>query len=181
MYRDLRQFSRRGYVHVARFREDMGDAGNDDPVLRESTRLRCVLTFEGQTSYDPRFITRVIGGNAHTHPALAQLFGVSPDIWPELDDTAASLVEDAAAINFLTKDAPPVFAIYKRENRAPTNEDDPNFGIHHPRFGIHLKAEMDALGLECTIHNDPGMEGDPDARTTAHQLATDFLLRHLAP
>jgi len=161
------------------FRPDMADPKNDDPVLRESTRLTCIVTTEGQTTYDPRFISRVIGGNAHTHRALAQLFGVSRDVWPEMDEAAIQRVEDGAAINFLTKDAPPVFAIYKRENRPPTDEDDPNFGIHHPRFGFDLKTKMDALGLECTIHNDPKIENDPEAQRVAQALAADFLAEKL--
>jgi hypothetical protein len=163
------------------FRPDVADSQNEDPVLRESTRLSCIVTTEGQTSYDPRFISRVVGGNGHTHRALAQLFGVSTDIWPELDDRAAALVEDGAAINFLTKDDPPLFGIYKRESRPPTDEDDPNFGIHHPRFGFDLKKKMDGLGIECIIHNDPKMDDDPDARTAAHTLAADFLAKNLIP
>ena len=161
------------------FRPDMADPKNNDPILHESTRLRCIVTTEGQTTYDPRFISQVIGGNAHTHRALAQLFGVSQDVWPELDEEAAARVEDGAAINFLTEDDPPVFAIYKRENRPPTNEDDPNFGIHHPRFGFDLKEKMDALGIACIIHNDPQMEDNSEARTTAHTLAADFLAEKL--
>ena len=100
---------------------------------------------------------------------------------PELDDEGAARVEDGAAINFLTEDDPPVFGIYKRENRPPTDEDDPNFGIHHPRFGFDLKTKMDALGIECIIHNNPRMADDPAARTVAHTLAADFLAKELKP
>ena len=161
------------------FHPDMADPENADPVLRESTRLRCLVTTEGQTSYDPRFISRVVGGTAHTHRALAQLFGLPQDVWPQLDSDTAALVEDGAAINFLTEDDPPVFGIYKRENRPPTDDDDPNFGIHHPRFGFDLKKKMDALGIECIIHNGPGMEDDSAARTAARRLAADFLEKGL--
>ncbi|MDA0711173.1 MAG: alpha/beta hydrolase [bacterium] len=163
------------------FRPDMADPTSDDPVLRESTRLSAIVTTEGQTSYDPRFISRVVGGSAHTHRALAQLFGVPENIWPRLEPGNAALVEDGAAINFLTADDPPVFAIYKRENRTPTEEDDPNYGIHHPRFGYDLKTKMDDLGIPCVIHNDPRMEEDPDARKIAHTLAADFLAKALSP
>jgi len=38
---------------------------------------------------------------------------------------------------------------------------------------------MDALGIECIIHNDPRMEDDPKARTVAHTLAADFLAKML--
>lgn len=160
------------------FRPDMADPDNEDPVLRQSTRLTCIVTTEGQTTYDPRFVSRVVGGG-HTHPALPQLFGVSEAIWPELDADAAARVEDGAAIEFLSEGDPPVFAIYKRDSRPPTNDDDPNFGIHHPRFGFHLKERMDALGIECTVHHDPDMQNDPVARNVAHTLAADFLQRHL--
>ena len=112
-------------------------------------------------------------------PALHKLFGVAEDVWPELDNAAAARVEDGAAINYLTAAAPPVFAIYKRENRPPTDEDDTSFGIHHPRFGYDLKEKMDGLGIECIIHNDPRYNDSSAARTEAHTLAADFLVRHL--
>ena len=162
------------------FRPDMADPDNEDPILRESTRLKCIVTTEGQTSYDPRFVSEIVGGNGHTHRALPQLFGVPFDVWPELDEAAAARVEDGAAINFLTEGAPPVYAIYKRENRAPTDEDDPNYGIHHPRFGFHLKEKMDALGIECIIHNDPRLENEQGAKVVAHTRAADFLVKHLS-
>jgi acetyl esterase len=167
-----------GMSHWLGFRPDMADPENPDPILTESTRIKCIVTTEGQTSYDPRFVYRVVGGG-HLHTAVAQLFGVPEDIWPELDEEAAARAEDGAAINFLTADDPPVFGIYKRENRDPTDEDDQNFGIHHPRFGFHLKGKMDALGIECIIHNDPEMDGSSAPRTVAHKLATDFLAKHL--
>ena len=48
-----------------------------------------------------------------------------------------------------------------------------------PRFGFDLKTKMDALGIECTIHNDPKMEDDSKAREIAHALAGDFLAEKL--
>lgn len=69
------------HIHGGGFRKDMADPENPDPVLRQSTRPRCVLTYEGQTSYDPRFVERVVGGG-QLHPALPQLFGVPETTWP---------------------------------------------------------------------------------------------------
>ena len=121
------------------FRPDMAQPHSTDPVERQSTRARCAVILEGQTSYDPRFIARVIGGNAHLHPALPQLFGVDLDVWPDLDADAARRVEDGAAINFLGPDAPPVLGLYSRENRPATDADDLGFGIHHPGLGASAK------------------------------------------
>lgn len=163
-------------------RPDMANPNSTDPVERQSTRSRCVVTFAGQTSYDPRFISHLIGGKAHLHPALPQLFGVEPDVWPELDADTARLVEDGAAINFLNQDAPPVLSLYSVENRPVTDEDDYGFGIHHPGFGFDLKARMEALGCECTVFNDPRMSADPvdpEVFAESRRQVLDFLEHHL--
>lgn len=161
------------------FRPDMANPTAEDPVERQSTRPRCAVTFAGQTSYDPRFILQLVGGKAHLHPALAQLFGVPVDIWPALDAEAARRVEDGAAINFLTQDAPPVFALYAIENRPTTDEDDYSFGIHHPAFGFDLKRRMEALGCECAVFNDPQIFVDPDITADSRRQIIEFLERHL--
>src|SRR5687767_14243164 len=38
------------------FHDDRADPKSEDLVLRESSRLTCMSVFNGQTSYDPRFI-----------------------------------------------------------------------------------------------------------------------------
>jgi acetyl esterase len=161
------------------FRPDMANPGSDDPVEHQSTRPRCAVTFAGQTSYDPRFMSRLTGGKGHLHPAFAQLFGVEIGVWPELDAEAAQRVEDGAAINFLERDAPPVFCLYSVENRPTTDEDDYSIGIHHPAFGFDLKTRMEALGRECTVFNDPRMLDDPDVIAESRRQIIEFLGRHL--
>jgi len=161
------------------FRPDMADPNSTDPVERQSTRPSCAVTFAGQTSYDPRFMSQLIGGKAHLHPCLAQLFDVPIDIWPELDAQAAQRVEDGAAINFLRPDAPPVFSLYAIENRPTTDEDDYSFGIHHPAFGFDLKRRMEALGCKCTVFNDPRMLTDLDIIAESRRQIIEFLGRHL--
>jgi hypothetical protein len=55
------------------FHDDMADPKSDDPVLRQSTRLACMVVFDGQTSYDPRFIRTLFPGKAiYKNPALAR-------------------------------------------------------------------------------------------------------------
>lgn len=127
------------------FHPDMAKPESDNPIERESTRPTCVYTTDGQTSYDPRFISELIGGKVHIYEkVLADLFGVPRDIWPHLDERATQLVEDASPINFLSQDAPPVLCAYSK----PLNFEPE---IHHPRYGKDLKKRMDALNLECTF------------------------------
>ena len=128
------------------FHEDLKDEKAEDPVLRQSTRITCAVGMAAQCSYDPRWIKRNIGGKAHEHPALQQLFHVKPE---ELEsDKAANLYEDASPINHLTKDDPPVMVIYGG-NDEPS--ETPGAGIHSQKFGEILKAEMEKIGLSCEL------------------------------
>jgi acetyl esterase/lipase len=157
------------------FRDDMADAKNSDPVLRQSTRLSCMAVSGAQSSYDPRDITAWVGAAAAKHPALVGTGGFYGVSEAEADTPKAhQLYKDAAAINFLTRDDPPVIAFYV-EPRGPLPADaKPGTGIHHINFGLKLKERMDALKIECTIrHRDEG--ANPDAESVA------FFVKHLKP
>jgi acetyl esterase/lipase len=151
------------------FHDDLADPKSDDPVLRQSTRLRCMAVQGAQSSYDPRVIKEWIGESAAKHPALLGFYGLKED---ELDTPKAhKLYEAASAINYLTKDDPPVYAFYS-EARKLLADARPGQGIHHINFGLRLKEKMDQLGIECTVrHLDEG--GKPDAEAVA------FFVKHL--
>ncbi len=151
------------------FHDDMADPKSDDPVLRQSTRLTCMAVNAAQCSYDPRDIAKWIGEAAAKHPALEGFFGITPE---ERDTPKAyKRYEAASAINFLTRDDPPVYAFYN-EARGPLPADaKPGQGIHHINFGFKLKERMDKLGIECTIrHQDEG--------ANAAKEETEFFVKH---
>ena len=137
------------------FHDDMADAKAEDPVLRQSTRITCALGTQAQCSYDPRWIKKNIGGRAHEHVALQQLFGVKLE---ELEtDKAAKLYEDSSPITHLTKDDPPVMVTHNGNDEP---NDKPGGGIHSKKFGEILKAEMAKLGLSCEHVVGGGRGGD---------------------
>ena len=151
------------------FHDDMADPKNADPVLRESTRLSCMVVFGAQSSYDPRVIKKLIGGRAHEHEALPGFYGLKPD---ELEtEKAYKLYEAAAPINYLSAGDPPVYALYT-EARGPLPADArPGAGIHHINFGTYLKEKMDPLHIECIIrHSDekPDLPKETIAFLTKH-------------
>lgn len=157
------------------FHDEMGDAKNSDPVLRQSTRLSCMAVMGAQTSYDPRDIAKWVGEAAAHHPALEGIGGFYGVPQEESDTPKAhKLYEAAAAINHLTKNDPPVIAFYN-EPRGPLPPDaKPGQGIHHINFGFKLKEQMDKLGIECTIrHSDEGAKQDAES--------VDFFVKHLKP
>src|SRR5256885_14717759 len=61
------------------FHDDMADPKNSDPVLRESTRLSCMVVFGAQSSYDPRVIKKLGGGRGHEDEALPGFYGLAPE------------------------------------------------------------------------------------------------------
>jgi acetyl esterase/lipase len=133
------------------FRDDMADPANSDPVLHESTRLSCMAVFDGQTSYDPRFIRKMFPGkDVHKIMPLSRLFDVDLDKLDELPAEKYKLFEEVSPINYVTKDDPPALLSY----RTPFNGEvtDGNIGIHHPLFGKLLKEKLDALGIPCEVY-----------------------------
>lgn len=128
------------------FHDDLADPQSDDPILRYSTRLSCVVGLQAQTSYDPRVIKEAIGGRAHEHPALKPFFGLKPE---ELEtEKAFKLYEEASPIKHLTKDDPPVYLVYSGKDQP---SDKPGAGIHSEKFGDLLKPEMQKLGIACEV------------------------------
>ena len=155
------------------FRDDMADSTSADPVARESTRLSCAAVLGAQATYDPRWIQKHVGGRAHEHPALAQLYGLKPD---ELDTPKArKLIDDAAPINFITKDDPPVYLFYS-EPKGPLPADaKPGEGIHHPNFGTALKEKLDEFQIECVVRHRDDFKG----KSQLNKEMMEFLVKHL--
>jgi acetyl esterase/lipase len=155
------------------FHDDMADPQHADPVLRQSTRLTCMVVFDGQTSYDPRFIRTLFPGtDTYKNPALAKLFGVDLDKLDALPAEKYRLFEEVSPIHHLTQDDPPVLLIYSRP--LDTEITNQGIGIHHARFGKVLKDQMDQLGIPCEV--DAGhqrLEGGIPTKPI------DFLKQHL--
>jgi acetyl esterase/lipase len=155
------------------FHNDMADPTSDDPVLRQSTRVACMVVFDGQTSYDPRFIRKLFPGtDTYKNPALAKLFDVDLDKLDGLPPEKYRIFEEVSPINFLTKDDPPVLLIYSRP--LDTKITDQGIGIHHALFGKVLKEKMDQLGISCEVD-----AGGQRLGGGAPTKPIDFLKRHL--
>ena len=112
----------------------MADPKNEDPVLRQSTRLTCMAVFNAQTSYDPRFIRDLFPGtDTYKIGALAMLFRMDPNNLDRLPKEKYKLFEECSPLAHLTKDDAPALLIYSSTMEAPVTNQ--GVGIHHPRFG----------------------------------------------
>jgi acetyl esterase/lipase len=132
------------------FRDDLADPKNADPVLRQSTRLSCAFVYDGQTSYDPRFIRDLFPGkDVYKIAPLRQLFDADLSKLDDLPAGKYKLFEEVSPITHLTKDDPAVMLIYSRPIDAEVT--DTGIGIHHALFGQKLKEKMDALKVPCEV------------------------------
>src|SRR6185295_11057677 len=131
------------------FHDDLADPKNADPVARESTRLTAVAVVNGQSSYDPRFAEKIgiPRPNFERHNFFLPFYAITKE---EIDTPKAlERYEQAAPITHLTKDDPPALLTYTLPNDEVTATSDLNLVVHHPKFGIALKQQMDKLGIEC--------------------------------
>lgn len=109
-----------------------------------------MFVFDGQTSYDPRFIRQLFPGNdVYKIKPLQQLFDFDPDKLDHLPAEKYRLFEECSAITHVTKDAPPVLLFYS--SRIDAEITNQGIGIHHPLFGKALKEKMDKLNIPCEV------------------------------
>ena len=152
------------------FHDDLAKADSNDPIERESTRLTCVGSIGGQSSYDPLQIKEWLGGRAWEHPAFKPVYAVKTNEEFEKPEVR-KLARDASVINHLTKEDAPVFMVYDEPDEPLSTDSAPGTGIHHPKFGHILKEKMDALGIEAVYrHAKDGKTNPPAMREMVEWL-----------
>ena len=140
------------------FHDDLADPDSNDPIRRQSTRLSCLGTFNGQCSYDPRFMASFLGKRIYEHPNLPKIYDLKPD---ELDTPKAfKRYEKASPINYATRDDPPVFMYYSKADTPPAPDASMGELVHHPRFGYKLKTVLDRLGVESIVRTAADYKGN---------------------
>jgi len=154
------------------FHDDLAEPESDEPIRRESTRLTCAGAMGGQTSYDLRVWRKLFGPAAEDHQAMLPFYGVDREEDLEKQEVL-KLMEEASAMNHLSKDDPPVFLEYRVANEEVTDDTPRPEWVHHPRFGIMLEKEMKALDIECALQY-------PGYKNHQYKNMADFFKRKLS-
>lgn len=171
-------------------RDDMAEPENEDPVLRESTRVKAVGALSTQSTYDiPDWeevllpitepFAALLGGTdvasiAETIGATSYLLTIlATDSVDALDspDTVAYRAEVDMLEQMDSGDAP----IYVR-NFATSADDLLDLLLHHALHAFALKNRADAVGLASVVYSeDPNFPlEDPSGESVA-----SFLMRHI--
>ena len=134
------------------FSDDMADAENEDPVLRQSTRLSCAGAFATQSTYDIFQWEQTIGvpmaATREQLISIAAAFGIRYEDGMDLYGLTGKRKE----LDFLAKmdkNDPPIFVYNKHKSGVPETQDDLN---HHPIHAKVIKEKAEKVGLEAVVY-----------------------------
>jgi acetyl esterase/lipase/lysophospholipase L1-like esterase len=156
------------------FHDDMADPGAENPVLRESTRVRCAAVESAQTTLDPLQILEWMPNATYGGHALGY-------VWDRSDPTVEirSFLSDRDSVkewiagyspySLLTKDDPPVFLSYNDTPEKGKKQKDPT---HSSNYGALLAEKLDALGITYEFMH-------AGVQSPRFKNATEFMIHHL--
>lgn len=134
------------------FNNDMAEPENEDPVLRESTRITCAGAFATQSTYDILQWNEILGlpsGNTSLDLlSIGRAFGFkSVD---NIDFLQETQVRDK--LDFLSKmngNSSPFFVHNRQSGGIPLNQDEFD---HHPLHAKILKTRANEVGVEAIVY-----------------------------
>jgi len=134
------------------FSKDMAELENEDPVLRESTKICCAAAFATQATYDILQWSEILKLSLHTSPeeeqAIARAFGLKSTEGINLWDQTI-IREELDFMGKMDETAPPFFVYNRREGGIPTNDDELQ---HHPLHAKALKEKAEKVGVEAVVY-----------------------------
>jgi hypothetical protein len=134
------------------FSEDMANADNKDPVLRESTKITCAGAFATQSTYDilkwSDILDLPLNSTPEEQQAIARAFGIKSakdiNLYEQTD-----IRKDLDFLSKMNKNSAPFFVYNRREGGIPTNDDELQ---HHPIHAKVLKQQAEKVGLEAIVY-----------------------------
>jgi acetyl esterase/lipase len=148
------------------FHDDLADPKSNDPVARESSRLKCVAVTGPQTTLDPKQMKEwtpnsKYGGHAFGLRGFEAFLAERENILPWIAEYSPyALVNAGDAQVYMIFNSPPAIG---QEQKDPT---------HTSNFGVKLQEHCQANGVECELQ----YPGAPHAK---HATPTDYLIDKL--
>lgn len=170
--------------------DDMADPDNEDPVLRESTRIKAVGALATQSTYDliawgPVLLpitepfAETLGGT--DVPSLATAVGAENYLLTFLGLTNLDQLDSQEQLDYranidmlalMDSDDAPIYA----QNFEVSIDNLLNVFLHHALHAIAIKDRADEVGLESVVYSSAPsfLLEDPSGETLM-----SFLLRHI--
>ena len=150
------------------YHEDLADPQNEDPVLRESTRLTCAAVTRPQTTLDPKQMKEWMPNSKYG----AHAFGIDGfEAFLARRDSISEWLAEYSPYALASSDDPPVYLFFLKRPKMGESVNDPT---HSANFGIGLERHCKELGIECDVMY-------PGAKNVKPETTTDFLIANLKP
>lgn len=148
------------------YHDDLADPQNEDPVMRQSTRLTCAAVTRPQTTLDPVQMKEWMPNSKYG----AHAFGIDGfDKFLAKRDEISGWLSEYSPYALASKDDPPVYLFFEKRPAMGKKVHDPT---HSSNFGIGLQQRCKELGLGCEVMY-------PDAKNVAYATTTDYLIAKL--
>jgi hypothetical protein len=136
------------------FHDDMAEPKSEDPISRESSRVKCALVVVPQTSLDPVQMKQWIpninyGQHAFALESYQAFFDKRDELMP--------WIRDYSPYELVTPDDPPVYLYY---NSPPTSDGLPEDPTHSANFGVGLieKLKKENIAFEFNYPGAPNVK-----------------------
>jgi acetyl esterase/lipase len=156
---------------------DLADPQSDDPIARESTRLTAAAVSGAQTSLDPKQVKEwmpnaVYGGHAFGYRDGTSPRGVEFARALENRDKILPWIKEYSPIELVSKDDPPVYLEYPRQDKPPVVGESQTDPTHSAIYGVQLAERLHAAGVTAVVTY-------PGSKTPEHRTMAAFLIAQL--
>jgi acetyl esterase/lipase len=157
--------------------DDLADPASSDAVARQSSRLTCAAVIGAQTSLDPKELREWIpnaeyGGHAFGFAAKGRRRAEEFELLIPNRDKVLPWIKEYSPIELVSRDDPPIFLEYPRQNTPPTvGEPEPD-PTHSAIYGIKLAEKLSDADVEVVL----SYPGKVDRK---YGSTTNFLIERL--
>lgn len=134
------------------FNDEMADAKNEDPVLRESTKIVCAGAFATQSTYDILKWDEILGMPLHRSEeekfSIGRAFGLKTVENVDLNEQN-KIRDELDFLSSMDEKSAPFFVFNKQPGGIPGNQDELN---HHPLHAKALKEKAEEIGVEAIVY-----------------------------
>lgn len=140
--------------------DDVAKKDSNDPILRQSSRVACAVSFAGPTDWS------LLEKIEHKHPAFRQLLGYEPGT--PADTMSVEAKKDVSPITFASQDDPPIMQVH--------GDKDDIVPIEHAQV---LDEQLKKIGVESKLVVIPGGNHSTGAGAVVTDDAIQFAKQHL--
>lgn len=162
------------------FHDDLADPENDDPVLRESTRISAAGVLDGQYTYDIEQWSREFNGVDATNfyppgVTLFSFFGLGSEE-EYRSDKGRRLRADVDMHAMISSDDPPIFVIANTEDEPLTSRRIYN---HHPHHAELIETKCREMGVDVLCLIPKVRPADAQRLNREPDVMFEFFYQHL--